>query len=132
MGIFVQKLFETNLNSRYQRVKKSEKNKGTRVISILKVDIKSVSNFFFLIFHSLVPKYEICLKYILDKNSIKQPQCVVGYSHRQSKSESKGEQHVRSILWPLSAEKALQKNDLAAKSTAWEQNTARPQLSYEL
>ena len=79
---------------------------------------------FFLIFHSLVPKNEICLKYILDKNSIKQPQCVVGYSHRQSKSESKGEQHVRSILWPLSAEKALQKNDLAAKSTAWEPHTA--------
>ena len=77
-------------------------------------------------------KHEICLKYLLDKNSIKQPQCVVGYSHRQSKSESKGEQHVRSILWPLSAEKALQKNDLAAKSTAWEQNTAQPQLSYEL
>ena len=79
---------------------------------------------FVLIFHLLIPKNEICLRYVLDKNSIKQPQCVVGYSHRQSKSESKGEQHVRSILWPLSAEKALQKNDLAAKSTAWEPHTA--------
>ena len=40
-------------------------------MSILKVD-KTLVPSFFLIFYSLVSKIEICLKYILDKNTQKQ------------------------------------------------------------
>ena len=41
-------------------------------MSILKVDKTLVPLFFLFFFYSLVSKIEICLKYILDKNTQKQ------------------------------------------------------------
>ena len=51
LEIFVQKVFDKNLDFRY------------------------LEAIFFQISYSLVPKIEICLKYILDKISHKQPLC---------------------------------------------------------
>ena len=70
-GIFVQKVFETNVNFRYQRVK-NQKNKDSYVTSILIVDKKYMFSFF-LISYSLAPKIEICPKYFLHKKFQKQP-----------------------------------------------------------
>ena len=41
-------------------------------MSMLKVDMTIVP-LFYLIYYSLVPKIETCLKYFLDKNPPKQP-----------------------------------------------------------
>ena len=71
LRIFILKLFETNLNFRYQWVKNPKKAKGTSVISTF-LNWHSKSAFTFSDFYWLVPKIEICLKYFLDKNPQKQ------------------------------------------------------------
>ena len=53
-GIFVRKVFYTNLNLRYQKIKKISKNKGTFVTSTSKVDYLVAT--FFQISYSSVPK----------------------------------------------------------------------------
>ena len=58
-GTIVQKVFESNFRFRYQRVRNQKK----------KVSL------FLQIWYCLVPNIEICLKYFLDKNPKKQPQC---------------------------------------------------------
>ena len=45
-------------------------------MSILNIDYL-VATYIFSFFNSLVPKIDICLKYFLDKNSYKQPLCLV-------------------------------------------------------
>ena len=68
LGIFVQKVFDTNVSLEKFEIWKS---KGTFVMSIIKIDY--LVTIFFQISYSLVPKIDICLKYLLDKNSLKQP-----------------------------------------------------------
>ena len=70
-GIFVQKVFYTNLICRFQRVK-NQKNEGTIILLTFKIDVATVP-LFFLIFYSLASKIEICLSYFLDKSHLKQP-----------------------------------------------------------
>ena len=63
LGFFVQKVFETNFNSR--RVK----NQALLLYQLLKIDITNVP-LFLLIFYSWGSKIEICLKFgILEKKS---------------------------------------------------------------
>jgi hypothetical protein len=68
LGIFVQKVFETNLKFRYQRVRNLKKiwpRWSTFKVEITKVPIFCRMSYF------LVVKIEICTKYFLDKNSQK-------------------------------------------------------------
>ena len=65
-GVFVQKVFETNLNFSNQKVK-ILKNIATKK-STFKIDIAKVP-LLFRISYCLVPKIEICIKYFSDKNS---------------------------------------------------------------
>ena len=69
LGIFFQKIFDTNLICRHQGGKNQE-DQSTIVLSAFKIDMPKVP-IFFQIFHSLVPKIKICLKYFLDKNTQK-------------------------------------------------------------
>ena len=71
LGILVQKVFETNLNFRYQRVINLKKY-SQKVSQLLKLT-KQKSFYFFRISYSLARKIEICIKYFLDKNSQNQP-----------------------------------------------------------
>jgi hypothetical protein len=88
LGIFVQKVFETNLNFRHQREKKIWKSKGTFVMSIFKVIY--LEPLFFQISYLLLPRIEICLKYFLDKNPQKQPLCVVSWACSRTRAASVG------------------------------------------
>ena len=54
---FVKKVFETNLNDKYQQEKKSEK---LTTLSTFKIDM--FVPYFFLIFYLLVPKIKVCLR----------------------------------------------------------------------
>ena len=65
-------------------------------MSILEVDIIIV-HLFFLIFHFLGTKFEIRLKYFLDKNLQKQPLCIWigGQQKYRSKSNNRWETTVR-------------------------------------
>ena len=74
-GIFFpKKVFETNLNFRFQRVR-NQKNKDTFVISTFKIDITKVALFFLGFFHWCL-KLRIVSNNFLDKNSQKQPLCL--------------------------------------------------------
>ena len=70
LAIFVDKVFEIDLNFSNINKYKIRKAKGTFVLSNFKVN--SLVLLVFLILYSLVPKIEICLQYFLDKNSQKQ------------------------------------------------------------
>jgi len=69
----IQKVFETNINFRYQGVKNLKKYRHFCYMNF-KSSFDNSALIFFLISYSLVPKIEICLKYFLNKNSKKQPQ----------------------------------------------------------
>ena len=62
---------------------KIRENKGTFILSILKVVITRVP-LFFPILHSLVPTIEICLRWFMDKNCPKRPKCSVDANFRVS------------------------------------------------
>ena len=53
-------------------IKKPEKNDRTLVRSTFKIDTTIVP-LFYQTFYLLVPKIEICLKYVLEKKSQKEP-----------------------------------------------------------
>ena len=62
-GFFVQKVLTKDLNFWHQGVKNQKKIKALLMISILKVDMKTVT-LFFRILYSLMPKIEIFIKFL--------------------------------------------------------------------
>ena len=68
---FGKKVFETNLNDKYQQEKRSEKLKIPLIYQLLKSTY--VCALFFSDFYLLVPKIEVCLRHFLDKNFKNQP-----------------------------------------------------------
>ena len=69
LGIFVRKVFDTNLNFRYQRVKKSKK-----IRALLLCQLQKLNTWWLYFFRFLTHWY---LKLRLDKNFQKQPLCLV-------------------------------------------------------